>query len=62
MARVRLKVGGGLIRETKIPVKDLGLKLGGGAYTHEAYSRDTTVIPTTLMPESSDVAMFVLIK
>ena len=37
--------GGGLIRETKIPVQELWLRMGGGAYTREgAYSRDTTVV------------------
>ena len=35
---------GGLIRGTKIPVQELWLKMGEGAYTRVgAYSRDTTV-------------------
>ena len=37
--------GGGLIRETKLPMQELEPKLQGGAYTRGgAYLRDSTVI------------------
>ena len=39
-----VRIGGGLMRETKVPVQELWLKMGGGAYVRGgAYGRNSTV-------------------